>query len=677
MNSVTTAQTHAHKQPLPIKTLTFILCLLVSCYYTGSLVVQQHWQLPLTDLLQSSENLPLKALASQMTIIPTMLVAVCAGGILGLVSILLQQLVKNNLASDTTLAVGSGAQIALLNATLFFPSIGAFGSFWVAFVGALLSISLVFMLAMPSKMNPLVLVLGGLIINILLTAISGVLLIFNTEQALNVMAWGGGNVLQTSWQASKVLGIASLCMAVLMLPLLKPLTLMSLDDSQAQRLGVAVNNIRMLIIVTIALVTALVVSHVGILSFIGLGAATLVNALQIRTLAWRMLLSFVLGGLLLLVTSNIATLLAPLSPIFIPAGALSGILGAPLIIWLILRQKKQITEEVSPSFSVMRKPIKWAMWLISLFVIFVVLQLIAPVFSEGNNQSSHQVLWSISLDWHLISQYRLPRSIGAIATGIMLACAGVLIQTLTRNPMASPEVLGISSGAALGVLLSFLLLPMVGVATGILSMLISGTLGALLVLVLLLWLSKSVNVSYLLLIGIGLSALMTGILNIIQLSGDPRLQAILSWLSGTSYAIRPQTSLWLIIIATVLFITSLLLIKPLNVIKLGDTVAHNLGVNIRAIQILIMFVIAALSATATLAVGPLSFIGLMTPHLATSLGAVQLHKQLILSAILGAGLMLLADWIGRYAIFPYEIPAGTIASIIGGVYFVYLMRKLH
>ena len=89
----------------------------------------------------------------------------------------------------------------------------------------------------------------------------------------------------------------------------------------------------------------------------------------------------------------------------------------------------------------------------------------------------------------------------------------------------------------------------------------------------------------------------------------------------------------------------------------------------------VLLVIAGLSTATTLAVGPLSFVGLMIPHLATYFGAVNLNKQLPISMLFGAILMVMADWLGRYVIFPYEIPAGTIAAIIGGVYFMWLMRK--
>ena len=162
---------------------------------------------------------------------------------------------------------------------------------------------------------------------------------------------------------------------------------------------------------------------------------------------------------------------------------------------------------------------------------------------------------------------------------------------------------------------------------------------------------------------------------LVKLSGNPKLTAMLSWLSGTTYSARPETTAYLIAIAAILVLLSLLLIKPLQVLGLGPSVARSLGVAVKLQSLALLIVVACLSTISTLAVGPLSFIGLMVPHLATSLGAVQLEKQLPLSALLGAGVMVIADWIGRYIIFPYELPAGTVAAIIGGVYFLWLIYR--
>ena len=640
--------------------------LLLLCGWSSHSLIEQQWSLPWRKLLTPSQQLDIVDMAIQLKLLATSSVALMAGGLLGVVSILLQQLVKNPLASDTTLGVGVGAQLAILLVTLFVPSLAIHGGFFVAFVGALLSMSLVFLLATPSRFNPLILILAGLVVNILLSAVAAVLVLFFTERSVGMMSWAAGFLTQSSWSASITLAVATAILGLISLFLLKPLTLMSLDDAQAKRLGVPINVIRAIVVLIAAVVTALVVSEVGLIGFIGLGAASLVNALGIHHIGKRLVAAFGFGALILWLTSNIVLLLEPVLGMIIPAGAMTGILGAPLIIWLILQRRRQSIEVVTPMIVRTPSQVNFWYWGLGLAVLIAMANLLVQDI-DG---------WGLSTEWALTAQYRLPRSLSAAATGVMLATAGVLLQTLTRNPMASPEVLGVSSGAALGVVLGFLFLPSLGIAAGAGSLLLTGLLGASAVLILIIWLARRVSSGYLLLVGIGIAAMMDGVMHLVKLSGDPSLQAMLSWLSGTTYSTEPATVWYLMAIAALLYTLSLVMIKPLRVMGLGPSVARNLGVAVNWVTLAILVLVAALSTASTLAVGPLSFVGLMVPHLATSIGAVKLERQLPMAALMGAGVMVVADWIGRYVIFPYELPAGTVAALIGGGYFLWLIRRI-
>ena len=640
--------------------------LLLLCGWSSHSLIEQQWSLPWYKLLTPSQQLDIVDMAIQLKLLATSSVALMAGGLLGVVSILLQQLVKNPLASDTTLGVGVGAQLAILLVTLFVPSLAIHGGFFVAFVGALLSMSLVFLLATPSRFNPLILILAGLVVNILLSAVAAVLVLFFTERSVGMMSWAAGFLTQSSWSASITLAVATAILGLISLFLLKPLTLMSLDDAQAKRLGVPINVIRAIVVLIAAVVTALVVSEVGLIGFIGLGAASLVNALGIHHIGKRLVAAFGFGALILWLTSNIVLLLEPVLGMIIPAGAMTGILGAPLIIWLILQRRRQSIEVVTPMIVRVPSEVNFLYWGLGLALLIAMANLLVQDI-DG---------WGLSTEWALTAQYRLPRSLSAAATGVMLATAGVLLQTLTRNPMASPEVLGVSSGAALGVVLGFLFLPSLGIAAGVGSLLLTGLLGASAVLILIIWLARRVSSGYLLLVGIGIAAMMDGVMHLVKLSGDPSLQAMLSWLSGTTYSTEPATVWYLMAIAALLYTLSLVMIKPLRVMGLGPSVARNLGVAVNWVTLAILVLVAALSTASTLAVGPLSFVGLMVPHLATSIGAVKLERQLPMAALMGAGVMVVADWIGRYVIFPYELPAGTVAALIGGGYFLWLIRRI-
>lgn len=676
----------AIKQVITPKTpvILWVVCLLCLAMVSTSLVIKTAWHDPFVWLFLPSQSLSLNQMVVQLQLIPTMFVAMLSGGLLGVASVLLQQLVKNNLASDTTLAVGSGAELSLLIVAIVAPSFGLHGSFWVAFFGSLLGMVLVFAISTKSHMNSVILILSGLVVNILFFSIAQLLIIFYPDWTMGVLVWGSGYLTQSSWQTGQFLLAISVFLPPVLFLLLKPLTLMGLDDRQAKSLGVPVAQVRLAAIILVAIITASVVSRVGILSFVGLASASMVNLLAIRHLWQRLLAGFGFGAVFLWLSNNLVTLLTtwlkPMIQLNLPVGALTGILGSGMVIWLVIHQSKQhIHHEESFAFLTIKRSEKTRFFWFVMALILAIMGGLALYIAP--NAMGHL---TIQTDVYLIEQFRLPRTLSAMATGTMLACAGVLLQKLTCNPMASPEVMGISSGGALGVILAFLFNPLLLAMLGLENqknadttvLLVSGMIGSGLVLLLVIWLARKLSPSLLLLVGVAISAMMTSVLTLIKISGDPRLQAILNWLSGTTYYANPNSAWWVVIAALVLFIISLFILKPLQIMSLNETMARHLGVSIKLTKIITLILVALLSTISTLVVGPLSFIGLMTPHLAMTLGAVRLSQQLALSAMLGAGLMLIADWIGRYVIFPYEIPAGIIASVIGGTYLLYLMKMM-
>jgi len=183
--------------------------------WSSWMLLDQQWTRPISDLLIPSSQLDIASMAVQLHIVATSVVALLAGGLLGVVSILLQQLVKNPLASDTTLGVGVGAQLAMLIVTLFLPSLAIYGGLYVAFVGAIISMGLVFALSAPSRFNPLILILAGLVVNILLAAVANVLVLFFAERSNGMLSWAAGFLAQNSWHTSIALVITAILMAIM------------------------------------------------------------------------------------------------------------------------------------------------------------------------------------------------------------------------------------------------------------------------------------------------------------------------------------------------------------------------------------------------------------------------------------------------------------------------------
>jgi iron complex transport system permease protein len=255
---------------------------------------------------------------------------------------------------------------------------------------------------------------------------------------------------------------------------------------------------------------------------------------------------------------------------------------------------------------------------------------------------------------------------------LILAAAGTLVQKMTGNPMASPEVLGVSSGAACAIVLLTFLVP------GDVSawQLPAGFTGATLTLLAMLILARTgLAPGRLLLTGVALSTVFATLLTLYLASGDPRSGAVLTWLSGSTWKVTGQQALVSGGMALVLIGFTPLVRRWLTILPLGGEAAQALGVALNRSRISILVLAAGLVAAATLCVGPLSFVGLMAPHMARMLGFRRAVPQLVVAIAIGAGLMLVADWLGRSIIFPFQIPAGLLATLCGAPYFIWLLRK--
>ncbi|MFZ7109528.1 Fe(3+)-hydroxamate ABC transporter permease FhuB [Avibacterium avium] len=597
--------------------------------------------------------------------LPRVLMAILAGASLGAASLLLQQIMNNPLASDSTLAVSGGSQFALFVATLFCPSLLQIGTTPIAFAGALFALGLVLFLAWRQMLSPLLIVLAGLVVSFYLGAFSSLLILFYPEESRGLLVWGSGSLVQESWYDSLTL-LPLLAPAIVGIVLLSPaLQILQLQESNAQSLGVNVKRIRLLGVLLAAYLVAIIVSRVGMIAFIGLAATTLARQYpdyRFKILLWR---SAYFSGILLLIADLCLQLIEQWQGISLPTGSVTALFGTPLLLWLVFKHRQQYGR-VQESQSAWKNSGKKSTALY--LPLFLLAALGYSLFlAQGVNG------WQVYLDQSLFN-LRFPRLAYALCAGIMLALAGTILQRLSRNPMASPELLGITSGVSFGVLLAIF----VAGASVLSQYVLWGALGALLILGLI-WLINRRNglqPDQVLLTGISISALFDAVQRILIASGDPRAWQLLSWGSGSTYYTSNDVAIPMLIIAAVLFALSFIFVRWLDLLSLNSVVAQSLGVNlVQSRSILFLFAIL-LTLLATLIVGSLSFIGLLAPHLAYSLGFRQSKTQLLAAGILGGTVMIMADWLGRQLLFPYEIPAGLVATLLGGTYFLWLMKKI-
>lgn len=650
------------RRPLPI----LAAALAISCALTAFWILKLEWTLPWLRLFDRPDSLPLDALMVQNNTLPRMAMALLAGGSTAMATMLMQQLMRNPLASDSTLAVSSGTQAALVAATVFAPSFLAYGTSAVAFAGAAAALGAVLRLSARRALQPLSVVLAGLVVSLYLGSLTGIVMLFFSEETRGVMQWGSGSLVQDSWRDTLGLLWRIAVAAILTAFLIKPLNIMSLGDTQAESAGIPVKKIRLLSLAVAAFLSAGVVGFVGMMGFVGLAAATLVRQMGVRTLSMRLICSFIVGALLLMLTDNGLMLLKHYRGIDLPAGAVTALVGAPLLLWLTAkappRPSFQTTSDIPTAAPHVPRLLRF------LPLIAVAVSVLA--FTVGRYDETLRL--TIDPEYFV---FRYPRVLLAAATGTMLALTGVILQRLTQNPMAGPELLGISSGTAFGAMAVVMLF---GITSGSGWFWLTGIVSALVSLGLLMLFNRKNGLApeKVLLTGMAIAALADAAIRIWTASGDYRVQQLLVWMSGSTYQATPESALTVSLLAA----ASLLLILPLQrwlgLLSLNADVAQSTGVNVSLARMVLIASSAALTAAATLLIGPLSFVGLLAPHLARMLGARLPGQQLAAAALIGASVMMTADWLGRQVMFPYEVPAGMMATLIGGAYFMMMMRKL-
>ncbi|MGS3140091.1 Fe(3+)-hydroxamate ABC transporter permease FhuB [Aeromonas sanarellii] len=601
--------------------------------------------------------------------LPRLAICLLAGAALGLAGTLLQQVLRNPLASPTTLGVASGAQLALMVVTLFVPSWLLIGREWIAMAGGSLAMGLVFALAWRRQLNPVVIVFAGLVINLYLAAISLGLLLFFQEELKGLLVWGSGSLAQTSWSGVGYLLPRLLVASVLAALLARPLAVLELDDASARSLGVSLKHLRFAGLGLAVFVTACVVSVVGLIGFIGLAAPVMVRMLGVRRLGLRLLWAPVLGALLLAATDLLLQSLTRFWPVLIPTGAMTALLGAPLLLWLIPRLTLKSAPRAAAGLVVARHPAP-GRFIALLGMGLLVAILASLLFGQG----MHGWSWPSWLRWQAQLEWRLPRTLAAGAAGVLLALAGTLLQRVSNNPMASPELLGVSGGTFMGVIATALLLPTLPLP----MMLVGGLVGAFGCLLLLVLINRKhgFQPERILLSGIVITALFEPLQAIALANGDLRVQQLLSWMSGSTYYVTQAVAWALALLALVMLGVCLLVSRWLDLMPMGPAVATALGIRLSRAQLIILLLVAVLTASATMVIGPLSFAGLLAPHMARMMGLVRARWHLLGAAGCGALLMVLADWVGQQVLFPQEVPVGLVSTLLGGAYFMWCLRRL-
>ena len=280
----------------------------------------------------------------------------------------------------------------------------------------------------------------------------------------------------------------------------------------------------------------------------------------------------------------------------------------------------------------------------------------------------------------VVLETRLPQALTALLAGASISVAGLLLQTLFRNPLAGPEVLGVNSGAGLGVALVMLL------AGGITSFGLGGYLavlggafgGALFVIMIILLLATLLrNNMFLLIAGVAVSYMTSSAITMLNyFSTAEGVHSYMVWGMGSFGGVTMQQMPFFASVSLLLLFVSLLMAKPLNAMLLGDSYAVNLGVNVKAVRAMALCVTGLLTSVVTAFCGPVSFIGLAVPHIARISMRSNSHRHLIPSTVmLGGAVALLCNLICQLPGESGLLPLGAITPLVGAPVIIYVVIK--
>ncbi|GAA4845285.1 Fe(3+)-citrate ABC transporter permease YfmE [Paenibacillus vulneris] len=278
-----------------------------------------------------------------------------------------------------------------------------------------------------------------------------------------------------------------------------------------------------------------------------------------------------------------------------------------------------------------------------------------------------------SSSYFIVHELRLPRVLVAILAGFGLAVAGGILQSLVRNPLASPDVIGITKGAGFMAAAVIFLFPQ----SPVYVLPLAAFAGAVAAFLILLALSRKLTLTpaSLALVGVAIGAVFQAGIQYLIVTNPTNVNMALLWMSGSLWGRGWSQVQYLLPAMIVLLAFAYGSFRKLNVFQLGDEISVSLGLPVVRERFWLFLLAVALSGISVSAIGAIGFIGLLAPHMARSLVGSLNQRLLPLAAVLGADLMLLGDCLGRIIIIPREVPVGIMTAVIGAPYFIYLLRR--
>lgn len=617
--------------------------------------------------------------------LPRLAAGVLVGCALGASGAALQGVARNPLAAPDTLAVNSGAHLAVTAAAVVGASLGALPGVVVAFVGGLAAAGVVIGLSGGAGASPVRLVLAGSAITLGLSSVTQALLVLFPWETQGLFAWGAGSLGQNGMGTVRTVApIVVLAFAGLLL-VARRLDLLQLGDDAARSLGVDVVRTRLVTVLLAVLLATCAVTVTGPIGFVGLCAPLLVRLLAtwVRPLTRHRLLipAAAVAGTALVLTADVAlrAVFGPISGVTVPTGVVTSLIGAVALIVLARRARAALEPDTLVTLRAGSPLSRRAPALL----LGAALVLLAGVLVAGVLLGDSTVLLGDVQNWlagrasvrlDIVLDSRVPRVAAALLAGACLALAGGLVQTVTRNPLADPGVLGVSHAAGLGAVVVIV----AAGAPSFAAVFAGAVVGAVLAGLLVFGVTAGTGLASgrMVLVGLGTGAAASAVTTLLLVRTDPWNQnRAITWLGGSTFgAGLPQlVPMAVALLAGVLVVARTH--RDLDLVQVDDVTPRVLGVDLPRSRALHVGVAVLLTAAATAAIGPVVFVGLVAPHAARMLIGKRHRWLLPMTVVLGAALVGIADAVGRTAIAPAQLPAGLVTAVVGTPYFLWLLWR--
>ena len=273
----------------------------------------------------------------------------------------------------------------------------------------------------------------------------------------------------------------------------------------------------------------------------------------------------------------------------------------------------------------------------------------------------------------IIKTIRFPRGLLCILVGASMALAGLFIQNITRNPIASPKVLGVNAGATLAVVIIMVFFPEDKYNIRILVAFLGA--GVISIAVQLIGRVRNLSPLKITLVGITIQMFLASVTKAIMLFNDSKTSELVFWMVGAVHQAQFTHVIAILPWFVIAIILGLIISKSMDVLKMGDRIAISLGENINRTKFIGLLVVIILAGSSVAVAGPISFLGLVTPHIVSKMKVNNFRGSFILCGIYGANLLLLSDIVSKLIKYPYESPVGIVTSFLGAVFYIFIASR--